>query len=146
MNIAYIALIIVISSVISGCGTFLSISEVTTEKNNPDALVVNRRAIYEAKFSIPDNSPLKEIKNIKTGSKTINGVDHNRLLTLDVKRMPFSSGKLAVTLNDQQLLKEVELTSQTGSKRTIDAANKGFDTRTEIEKARKEAEETTTAE
>lgn len=139
MKIVYIAIALVFST--SGCGTLLSISETNTNTEHPDALVINRRAAYSVKFLIPSNSPLKKIAEIKHKTKSINGVDHDRLLTLDVNRMPFASGKLAVTLNGSQLLKKVELTSETGADRAIDAAKSGFDARTSIEKAKKEAKE-----
>ena len=72
-------------------------------------------------------------------TKTIAGVDHANVITLNVRRMPFSDGKLAVTLNESQLMTKVELTSKTGADRAASAAKSGFDARNEIAENRKKA-------
>lgn len=141
MNHLHLTAIIAASLfLISGCGTLLSISETQTTEMNPDALVINRPAKYIVKPSLPDGSEFKkqgfEIKSIPD---TINGVDHDHVITLNVKRMPFASGKLSVELTGTQLMKKVELTSQTGADRAANAVKSGFDARNDIVKNRKEA-------
>lgn len=135
MKYIYITIFIVAAAVLSGCGTLLAISEASVTKGDPNALVVNRPATYAVKI-IPIDGRFEQIKPPEV---MINGVDHDRVITLDVRRMPFSSGKLSVTLNDSQLIKEVELTSKSGADRAANAVKSSFDTRTEIEKIREDA-------
>jgi hypothetical protein len=129
-----------VSMMISGCGTFLAISELDVKKElkNPDGLVINRRGEYTVKVGL---NTLKEIEGkdkevitnqLEMRNRSITGVDHDKVIKLDVNRMPFSDGKLNVKLNDFQLMKEVELTSKTGADKAATAAQTGIDTHTKI--------------
>jgi len=150
MKYLFVASATLISVLISGCGTFLAISELdSTEEadmKKPDGLVVNRRGQYKVEVSINNN-----ICNISTNdcsskivvendSKIVTGVDHNKVIKLDVNRMPFSDGKLNVKLNEFQLMKEVELTSKTGANKAATAAQTGIDKHREIKTLLKKPE------
>lgn len=136
------------SMMISGCGTFLAISELDVKKElkNPDGLVINRRGEYTVKVGL---NTLKEIEgkdkvvitnqlDMRNGS--ITGVDHDKVIKLDVNRMPFSDGKLNVKLNEFQLMKEIELTSKTGADKAATAAQTGIDKHREIKTLLKKPE------
>ena len=141
MKSLYTTTIAAISILISGCGTFLAISEVAVDTKQPDALVINRPAIYNVDIKIYPNGKLstKNDKIIKSNPISITGVDHTNVITLNATRMPFSDGKLSVTLNDAQLMTKVELTSKTGADRAANAVKSGFDARNEIAENRKKA-------
>lgn len=94
---------------------------------NPDGLVINRRSQYKVDIAVKGSIELLKLKN-----DIVTGVDHNKVIKLDVTRMPFSDGKLNVKLNEFQLMKEVELTSKTGAGKAATAAQTGIDKHLEI--------------
>ena len=122
-----------------GCGTLLALGQAPVTDVAPEGVVVNRRATYAVSFSIPTGSPLANAVRPDAAPSTLRGVDHDYLLTLDVVRMPFSSGKLVVELDAHQLLKKVGLTSRTGAVRAAEAAERALDARTELERLGREA-------
>ncbi len=138
MRYKYIAFAVATSALISGCGTFLAISEVADSTKKPDALVINRPAMYKVKIKINTDGPLGFSK-IKEKNIDFFGVDHTNVITLNVTRMPFSDGKLSVELNDAQLIKKVELTSKTGAERAAKAVEAGFDARNKNAENQKKA-------
>ncbi len=142
MNHLHLTAIIAASILISGCGMFLKISETDQKTDSPNALVINRPAIYHVTLTIPETSIFKgkdETANNIEPPGPISGVDHDRVITLNAMRMPFATGKLSVELNGAQLMKKVELTSQTGADRAANAVKSGFDARNEIITNRKAA-------
>lgn len=143
MNHFHLTTVIAASILITGCGTFLNISETEQTNKSPNALVINRPAEYSVTLTIPETSIFfkgkDEAPNNIEPPGPISGVDHDRVITLNVKRMPFATGKLSVELNGAQLMKKVELTSQTGADRAANAAKSGFDARNEIITNRKAA-------
>ena len=124
MNI-YKCLFIAISvSIISGCGTFLSVSQTTVGDTAPNGIAVNKRVNYSTEVTF---SGFYEKKHTHTVSvdidkKSVSGIDKNNVLVINGKRMPFSSGKLEITLTEEQLTSKVGITSQTGATRTVQAA------------------------
>jgi|CXWL01.1.fsa_nt_gi hypothetical protein len=149
MKYLFVASATLISILISGCGTFLAISELDSREEadmkKPDGLVVNRRGQYKVEVSISDNVCSINTndctsKVVKNDSKIVTGVDHNKVIKLDVNRMPFSDGKLNVKLNEFQLMKEVELTSKTGASKAATAAQTGIDKHREIKTLLKKPE------
>lgn len=123
---------VIVATIISGCGTFLNISELnlspaSKEMENPDGLVINRRGQYKVDIVVEGST-----ESLKLKKDIVTGVDHNKVIKLDVTRMPFSDGKLNVKLNEFQLMKEVELTSKTGASKAATAAQTGIDKHLEI--------------
>jgi len=131
-----------VSMMISGCGTFLAISELDVkELENPDGLVINRRGEYTVKADLNIKGKDKVItEQLMMRNSSVNGVDHDKVIKLDVNRMPFSDGKLNVKLNEFQLMKEVELTSKTGADKAATAAQTGIDKHREIKTLLKKTE------
>jgi len=131
-----------VSMMISGCGTFLAISELDVkELENPDGLVINRRGEYTVKADLNIKGKDKVItEQLMMRNSSVNGVDHDKVIKLDVNRMPFSDGKLNVKLNEFQLMKEVELTSKTGADKAATAAQTGIDKHREIKTLLKKPE------
>jgi len=136
-------------TMISGCGTFFAISELNLKRSadmkNPDGLVVNRRGQYKVDIVVNSITSTESLK-LKNDSDIVTGVDHNKVIKLDVNRMPFSDSKLNVKLNEFQLMKEVELTSKTGADKAATAAQTGIDKHREIKTLLKkpESEQNTT--
>lgn len=131
-----------VSMMISGCGTFLAISELDVkELENPDGLVINRRGEYTVKADLNIKGKDKvKTEQLMMRNSSVNGVDHDKVIKLDVNRMPFSDGKLNVKLNEFQLMKEVELTSKTGANKAATAAQTGIDKHREIKTLLKKPE------
>jgi hypothetical protein len=131
-----------VSMMISGCGTFLAISELDVkELENPDGLVINRRGEYTVKADLNIKGKDKvKTEQLMMRNSSVNGVDHDKVIKLDVNRMPFSDGKLNVKLNEFQLMKEVELTSKTGADKAATAAQTGIDKHREIKTLLKKTE------
>jgi len=100
--------------------------------------VVNRRGQYRVETSINNNIYTCKIdtndcsNEIVENNSIVTGIDHNKVIKLDVTRMPFSDGKLNVELNEFQLMKKVELMSKTGADKAATAAQTGIDTHTKI--------------
>ena len=117
------------------CGTFLAVKGTdiaTTTKT--DGVVVNSRRPYEVRVDIVDSSLQSAFaQSAGASERRFVGVDHARGLILDVSRMPFASGGLEVKLSDQQVVKEVKLTSETGAARFADAAKSSLETAASVE-------------
>lgn len=99
--------------ILSGCGTFLSVGQTTVDDKAPNGIAVNKRVNYST-----------EVTGLGTVTQTgsVNGIDENNVLVINGRRMPFSSGKLEITLTKEQLTSKVGITSQTGATRTVQAA------------------------
>lgn len=113
MNIYRCLIIIKCILILSGCGTFLSVGETTTSADTPKGVAVNKRVNYETEIKLGVNEAVK-------GS--LNGIDTDKVLVINGRRMPFSTGKLEITLTKEQLTSKVGITSQTGATRTAQAA------------------------
>jgi len=113
-----------------GCGTFLWIGQ-TSPESDPAGVAVNRRATFKLKIQSPYKG--QELKYPR--EKTVTGVDPRSVVTVDIRRMPFASGKLVVKLNPEQLLQQVDIESDTGAVRAAQAADKALDTQAKLEAA-----------
>jgi hypothetical protein len=121
---------------VAGCATSYEIRSVdapppTAASQVVDGILVNRRTAYtvtaQSNFLAPTGAP-------KLASKAVlNAIDHNHMLSLNICRYPFASGKLATTLNGSQTIEKFGVTSQTGVGRALEAADTSLATKTELE-------------
>ena len=101
---------------VMGCGTDLVVSRVPMPDPGPvPGIVVNRRATYEMTVEA-------DALGFKSEPKVVSLVDPHSVLVYNIKRYPFSSGKLSLTLDKNQSPKVVAITSQSGAARSLDAA------------------------
>jgi len=106
-----------IAIVLAGCGTSLTVKELPRSAEEqkkkditPEGIVVNQRAIYTGKATVKVPGLYSE----KKADLKLSGVDHSNIVELNVARMWFASGKLAIKLDERGVLKETSITSKTG--------------------------------
>lgn len=138
---------------LAGCATDLVVKEFDREvpkegqKDAPisnargpkDGVVVNQRATYQctATTSIPGYLEKKE-KDGKPKETKLVGIEHDKVLVINVWRAMFASGKLTIKLDEKEVIKEAGITSQTGATATIKTADSALKTRNEILKQQKD--------
>lgn len=120
----------------AACGTFLSFGETTPGDYVPKGLVVNLRTVYDVKVSVPDDGAIKKEGFVAVtqspSTQEIRGVAEDRVLTLNVCRMPFATGELSVELTGDQVLKKVTLAGETGVYRALQAATSLTEATTDV--------------
>lgn len=119
----------------AGCATSFQVKEVnapmTTDRSETvDGILVNRRATY--RMSAKSNF-LGTMQDGLASKALLNGVDQNRMLSVNICRYPFASGKLTTTLGSSQAIEKFGVTSQTGAARLLEAADQSLATKTALE-------------
>lgn len=107
-------------ALVISCGTYLKVAQQQASDPKPDGIVVNERAAYDIEVT-PENA-FGQVAKVTSTGKPVVGVDPVNVIDIDICRMPFASGKLALTLTKEQVVKEISLTSETGGARAADAA------------------------
>jgi hypothetical protein len=134
---------LLVASLSLGCGTFMTIDETDPMKESPPGIVVNSSTYYLARATLIPGSPLNPGGGsvlLETKGK-LRLVDQERLLAINILRMPFASGKLTFALDANQTLKQVGISSATGLPRAGEAAKSALESAAAIEAAKAKAEE-----
>lgn len=113
------------------CGTSLDVYERDRNVDDPGGVVVNARALYAAKATL-------KIPGVQEGEAkfAFAGVDPDKVLALNICRMPFADGKLSVTLDDRQVPTEVAITSEAALPGALEAAKAGLEARNKFVETR----------
>lgn len=117
-----------------GCGTWLSLRGASVDDPLPGGIAVNERAVYRVTVEAFPAS-------VASAPGTLVTIDPSTVGALDWRRMPFSSGELAVKLTPEQTLEEVTITGTTGAARAAGAAGATVEAWREIQKGRAESAE-----
>ena len=123
----------------AGCSTELVVKQIDATTAAPSGFVVNKRASYKIE-QVATTGPLGQIqKDDKPTS--VSGLDHHKVLEVDVCRWPFASSVLKLELTESQVIKKIELESTPGAVGTAKSAAAIVGAVSDIEKARRDAKE-----
>jgi hypothetical protein len=103
----------------------------------PGGLVVNQRARYAVSTAPGPGSPVPLVLKPEPGAE-IRGIDEESVLVVDYQRLPFASGRLEVTLDGTQAMKQVGIKSEPGEGGALEAVQSIVDADHEVRKARLE--------
>src|SRR5262245_40207343 len=120
-----------------GCGAYFSLSRSSvssaTDPETIRGVPVNRRTTYSVTFS-SQNELISYVK-ASPGSDKLDGIDCEYLDIVDLTRLPFSSGKLGITLGGDQIPRKIEISSQPGTERAIGVEKTRLEGRQKVEEA-----------
>ncbi len=114
----------------AGCGTSLVVTQTTPDAQDPGGVPVNRRATYRV-VGLTLAPGVAPGCDAPPGCKIdldqrLDAVDPETLLSVNVSRQPFASGKLGLTLDARQAIEAVSISSDTGLVRAVEGAAEGL--------------------